>query len=160
MANTEPKKAAGQADKTTNAPKHHHETGFGRLNLKAENHVVASGRHPASIADFRVAKNRAEDTMWAFIVLDVHDADGVVMGQVEERFVTIAAKEGSAHLGRIREGLKRLALYGRACGVDLDGVDPEEIAGVLVGRRVTAVISRYGQGVQAENRIVSVLKPD
>jgi hypothetical protein len=53
--------------------------------------------------------------------------------------------------------LKKLALYGIACGVDLNGKEPDEIPGLLTGNSVKAVISRRGVGVQAENRVVAVL---
>jgi len=136
------------------------DTGFGKLNLKAENHVVAPGRHLATISDAVTRKNRDGDTLWLFVTLEVHDEDGVLLGQVEEKFLTIAAKEGSPHAGRVREGLKRLALYGNAICVDLNDIDPADIPGKLIGHRIRAVIGRRGVGVQAENSISAVMKAD
>lgn len=130
--------------------------GFGRIDLKGETHVVPPGLHHATIAEVRPVKNRDEDTLWLFVWLDVHDADGVVLGQVEDRFITIAARGGSPHMGRVRAGLKRLALYGAAAGADLNGCEPEEIGSHLVGKRILAVISRRGTGVQAENGVITV----
>lgn len=137
---------------------HQADTGFGKLNLKAETHVVSPGRHLCTISDVILRKSREEDTLWLFITLEVHDGDGVVLGQVEEKFVTIAAKDGSPNASRVRQGLKRLALYADAVGVDLNDVEPDQIGGKLVGRRIQASISRYGVGVQAENRVVTVMK--
>ena len=136
------------------------DTGFGKLNLKAETHVVAPGRHLCTISDVRLIRNRDEDTLWLTITIEVHSEDGEVLGQVEERFMTIAAKPSSPNMGRVREGLKRLALYGLATGVELDDIEPEEIPGKLVGHRIRAVISRRGTGVQAENGISTVMKAD
>ena len=129
---------------------------FGHIDLKGETHVVLPGLHHATVAEVRLVKNRDEDTLWLFVGLDIHDADGVVLGQVEDRFITIAARGGSPHMGRVRAGLKRLALYGAAAGADLNGCEPEEIGSHLVGKRILAVISRRGTGVQAENGVVSV----
>jgi hypothetical protein len=136
------------------------DTGFGKLNLKAENHVVPPGRHLATISDVMLRKSREEDTLWLFITLEVYDENGVLLGQVEEKFLTIAANEGSPHSGRVREGLKRLALYGIATGVDLDDIETDDIPGKLVGHRIRAVIGRRGVGVQAENSISTVMKAD
>lgn len=136
------------------------DTGFGKISLKAETHVVAPGRHLCTIGDVVLRKSRDEDTLWLFITLEVTNDDGEVLGQVEERFLTIAAKPTSPHAGRVREGLKRLALYGIAAGVELDDIEPEEIGGKLVGHRIRAVISRRSTGVQAENGISTVLKAD
>lgn len=132
--------------------------GFGKINLKAETHVVPTGRHHCTISDVRLIRSREEDTLWLTIALDVHTENGEVLGQVEEKFITIAARDGSRHQMRVREGLKRLALYADAVGVDLNDAEPDQIGGKLVGRRILAVISRYGVGVQAENRVVTVLK--
>ncbi len=134
------------------------DVGFGRINLKAENHVVPAGEYKASIAHVRLFMNRDRDTQWLFIILDLYDADGVVKGQVEDKFITIGAIEGSPNEGRVREGLKRLALYGNAAAVDLNDVEASDISGMLVGKRIRAVIGRRGVGVQAENSIVAVKK--
>ncbi|MEI7601532.1 MAG: hypothetical protein WCJ41_19725 [Aestuariivirga sp.] len=136
------------------------DTGFGKLNLKAETHVVAPGRHLCTISDVRLIWNRDKDTLWLTITIEVHSEDGEVLGQVEERFLTVAAKPTSPHAGRVREGLKRLALYGNAIGVDLNDIDHDDILGKLVGHRIRAVIGRRGVGVQAENSISAVLKAD
>lgn len=134
------------------------DTGFGKISLKAETHVVAPGRHLCTISDVVLRMNRDQDTKWLFITLEVTNDDGEVLGQVEERFLTVAAKPTSPHAGRVREGLKRLALYGLATGAELDEIEPEEIPDKLVGHRVRAVIGRRGTGVQAENSISTVLK--
>lgn len=144
--------------KTQNKPEA--DTGFGKLNLKAETHVVPPGRHLCTISDVRLIQNRDEDTLWLTITLEVTNDDGEVLGQVEDPFITIAAKACSPWVGRVREGLKRLALYGIATGADLDDIEPEEIPGKLVGHRIRAVISRRGTGVQAENGISTVIKAD
>ena len=136
------------------------DTGFGKISLKAETHVVAPGRHLCTISDVVLRMNRDQDTKWLFITLEVTNDDGEVLGQVEERFLTVAAKPTSPHAGRVREGLKRLALYGLATGTELDEIEPEEILGKLVGHRVRAVIGRRGTGVQAENSISAVMKAD
>lgn len=143
---------------TTNSDSSSAETSFGTIDLKAETHVLAPGRYTATVSEVRLVKNREGNTLWLFVALDVHDADGVVMGQVEDKFLTIAAREGSQYLGRVREGLKKLALYGAAAGVDLNDTEPEDIAGKLIGHRIVAVIGRYGAGVRAENRIAGIMR--
>ena len=85
------------------------DTGFGKISLKAETHVVAPGRHLCTISDVVLRMNRDQDTKWLFITLEVTNDDGEVLGQVEERFLTVAAKPTSPHAGRVREGLKRLS---------------------------------------------------
>ncbi len=130
---------------------------FGKIDLTGETHTLPAGRYTATITDARVVKNRDEDALWLFITIDAHTDDGEALGQVEDKFITIASKEGSHAHSRLREGLKKLALYGIACGVDLNGKEPEEIPGLLTGNNLKAVISRRGVGVQAENRVVAVL---
>ena len=147
-------------DKNQNDPAPVADAGFGKLNLKAENHVVAPGRYLASISHVRLLENRDGDTLWLTITLELHSEHGEERGQVEDRFLTIAAKPNSPNLGRVREGLKRLALYGIAANADLDDVEPTDIGGKLVGQRIRVVISRRGSGVQAENGISAVLKAD
>ena len=145
---------------TQNSPAPVADTGFGKLNLKAENHVVAPGRYLATISHVRLLENRDGDTLWLTIMLELHSENGEALGQVEDRFLTIAARPTSPNLGRVREGLKRLALYGIAADADLDNLEPTDIGGKLVGQRIRVVISRRGTGVQAENGISAVLKAD
>lgn len=134
------------------------ELGFGLIDLRGESHVIAPGRYRAQISDVRLVKNPGGDTLWLFISLDVCDSDGVVLGHVEDRFITIAARDGSPHIGRVREGLKRLALYANACSVDLNGCEPREIPVRLVGKDLLVAITRRGVGVQAENCVVGIMR--
>ena len=43
------------------------DTGFGKISLKAETHVVAPGRHLCTISDVVLRMNRDQDTKWLFI---------------------------------------------------------------------------------------------
>ena len=96
--------------------------------------------------------------MWLFVTLDLHTEDGELLGGVEDRFITLAARPGSPSFGRVREGLKRLAIYGEALDLDFNGRDAKEVPALLAGQQLVAVVSRRGNGVQAENRITTVLK--
>ena len=91
------------------------------------------------------------------MTLELHDLEtGEMLGSVEDRFITVGAKEGSKSYSRLREGLLRLALYGNTVGVDFNGKTPEELPEKLVAAALTATISRRGTGIHAENRIVSI----
>lgn len=142
---------------TSNTPDHS-ENVFDNINLKSETYVLPAGRYKARIANVRLLESRNADTLWLFITLDIHDVDGVVMIQVEDPFITIAAREGSPQIARVREGLKRLALYSAATAVEFHDVEPEDIGGMLIGQPLTAVISCYGTGVAAKNRVTTVVR--
>jgi hypothetical protein len=131
---------------------------YSPIDLRCETHTVPDGRYPATISEARVRTNRDDDTKWLFLTLDVHTADGEPLGSVEDRFITLAAKPSSPSLGRVREGLKRLAIYGEALDIDFNGKGAEEVPDFLEGRQVVVVVSRRGSGVQSENRITTVLK--
>lgn len=127
------------------------------IDLTSAAHTVPPGRYAATIASARVITNRANDTKWLFVGLEVHDAGtGEALGEVEDRFITIAVMEASKSRVRLREGLLKLALYGKAVGVDFNGKTPEDLPGLMVGGQLTATISRRGTGIHAENRIVSI----
>lgn len=132
-------------------------SGFAKIDLSGEAHALAAGRYDATISEARVIKSRDEQALWLMVTLDTHNEDGELLGQVEDNFITIGARGGSPAEARLREGLKRLATYGIACAVDFNGKEPNDIPSLLIGQRVKAVVSRRGNGVQAENRVVTVL---
>lgn len=134
-----------------------HDAGFEPINLNDDSFAVPPGRYAATISDARVITNSTGDTRWLFVDIELHNEDGVFFASVEDKFVTIGAKPTSPHHSRLREGLKKLAIYGEAVGVDFNGVTHLEVPGMLVGRRVVALVGRRGTGVQSENRVVSVV---
>ena len=133
---------------------------FGSLDLKSMRHTVPAGAYDATMSAVTPTVSADGLTLWLNIALELHDKDGVIVGQVEDRFLAIGAVEGSKNAGRVPAGLKRLALYGNAAGVDLDGHPPDDLPALLTGAKVKAVISRRGEGIQAENAIVSVKAVD
>ncbi len=127
------------------------------IDLTSDAHTVAPGRYAATISNARVITNRDNDTKWLFLSLEAHDPQtGEILGEVEDRFITIGAAESSKSHSRLREGLLRLAIYGKAIGADFNGKTPEELPALLVGETLTATVSRKGVGIHAENRIVSI----
>lgn len=133
------------------------EAGFGRIDLSTEAATIAPGAYLATVSEARVIKNQAGDTIWLFITLETYTDDGELLGQVEDKFITIGSKLAD-NKARVIEGLKKLAIYAQTVGVDVNGVAPDEVPGLLVGGRLKATVSRRGTGIHTENRIVRISK--
>lgn len=133
------------------------ETDFGRIDLSTEAATIAPGTYMATVSDSRVIKNQAGDTLWLFIALETYTESGELLGQVEGKFITIGSKVRD-NKARVVEGLKKLAIYAQALGIDVNGAAPDELPGLLVGGKLKATVSRRGTGIHAENRIARVSK--
>ncbi len=133
------------------------EAGFGRIDLSTEAATIAPGTYLATVSEARVIKNQAGDTLWLFISVETYNGDGELLGQVEDKFITIGSKLAD-NKARVIEGLKKLAVYAQAIGVDVNGAGLDEVPGLLVGGKLKATVSRRGVGIHAENRIVRVSK--
>lgn len=131
---------------------------WARVNLKLEVATIPPGTYNCVVADARTVEPSSSDAIWLFIVLEAISPDGEVLGQVEDRFITLAAAPGSPKETRLAEGLRRLALYGAATGLSFDELTPNKIPEMLLGKRVRASISRRGVGVMAENRVGVISK--
>lgn len=131
---------------------------WARVNLKFEVATIPPGTHNCVVAEARTVEPSSGDAIWLFIALEAISPDGEVLGQVEDRFITLAAAPGSPKETRLAEGLRRLALYGAATGLSFDGLTPYEIPEMLLGKRVRASISRKGVGVMAENKVGAISK--
>ena len=123
-----------------------------KIDLNMEVPSVPPGTHVATISDVNTRKN--DDTLWLFVTLEPNDADGVVLGSVEDPFITIAARPGTDGVKRMQEGLARLAMYLEAVGGNTDSeINPEALEEILLGKKVKAAIRRKGTGVQVKNTI-------
>lgn len=131
---------------------------WARVNLKLEVATIPPGQYICLIADARIVEASERDAIWLFLSLEPHSEDGEVLGQLEDKFITLAAAPGSKHESRVREGLRRLAIYGAATGLDFEGKEPREIPEMLIGAKVKASVSRRGTGVHAENRLGAIGK--
>jgi hypothetical protein len=133
---------------------------WARINLKLEVATIPPGTYNCVVADARTVEPSTGDAIWLFIILAAISSDGEVLGQVEDRFITLAAAPGSPNETRLAEGLRRLALYGAATGLSFDELTPYEIPEMLLGKRVRASISRKGVGIMAENKVGTIGKVD
>jgi hypothetical protein len=129
-----------------------------RVNLKLDVATIPPGQYICVIADARIVEASARDTIWLFLTLEPISEDGEVLGQIEDKFITLAAAPNSTHVSRVPEGLRKLAIYGAATGLDFDGKETREIPEMLIGAKVKASVSRRGTGVHAENRLGAIGK--
>jgi hypothetical protein len=118
--------------------------------------TVPPGRFACTIADARIVQNNDGDTVWLFLTLEPVSEAGEVLGQVDDPFITIAAAPGTPNFNRVVEGLRRLAMYGAATGLEFDGKEPHELPEMLIGRKVMAMVSRQGTGIHAKNRVGAI----
>ncbi len=131
---------------------------WARVNLKLDVATIPPGQYICVIADARIVEASARDAIWLFLTLEPISEDGEVLGQIEDKFITLAAAPSSKHVRSVPEGLRKLAIYGAATGLDFDCREPGEIPKMVVGAKVKASVSRRGAGIHAENRLGAIGK--
>jgi hypothetical protein len=129
---------------------------WGALSLNMNTYTLPSGVYEAKIIDAKVQQNADADTLWAFITIEMANAETGELTSVEEPFITIAAKDGSPKRAQVPEGLRRFAMYCNAAGVEADGRSPFDVVNDLVGRSVRATIARTGKDLKLRNRVSKV----
>ena len=130
---------------------------WGALSLDMSTYTLPSGVYDAEIIDAKVQQNADADTLWAFITIEMANADTGELTSVEDPFMTIAAKEGSPKRTQVLEGLRRFAMYCNAAGVKADGRSPFDVVDDLVGRSLRATIARTGKDLRLRNRVSKVV---
>ena len=135
----------------------HMKDDWGPLNLDMSTYTLPSGVYEAEIIDAKVQQNADADTLWAFITIEMANAETGELTSVEEPFMTIDAKKGSPKRTQVSEGLRRFAMYCDAVGVEADGRSPFDVVNDLVGRSVRATIARTGKNLRLRNRVSKVV---
>jgi hypothetical protein len=130
---------------------------WGALSLDMSTYTLPPGVYDAEIIDAKVQQNADADTLWAFITIEMANAETGELTSVEEPFMTIAAKEGSSKRTQVLEGLRRFAMYCNAAGVEANGRSPFDVVDDLVGRSLCATIARTGKDLRLRNRVSKVV---
>ncbi len=130
---------------------------WGALSMDMSTFTIPSGVYESEIVEAKAQQNADGDTLWAFITIEMLDIETGELTSIEDPFMTIAAKEGSSKRTQVPEGLRRFAMYCNAANVEADGRSPFDVVDDLIGRKVSATISRTGKDLKLRNRVSKVV---
>jgi hypothetical protein len=140
-ADTKNKKPAATKNETPAAPKRTLALSaasaprWGALNLSAKAELPPPGTYPAVIRD--VTLTDKGDVLWLAVDYELNGTNARPRGDLG----AIAAVPTSPHAHRVSDGLRLLQRLSQATGVDLDGVDPDRLPGLLIGKQVMLTLA-------------------
>jgi hypothetical protein len=109
---------------------------WGSINLNAgSGNLPPPGNYPAMVADLRL--HEKPDVLWCAVQFSL---DGMAAAP-RDVLHAIAASDGSRHASRVAEGLRFLHRLSQAVGVEVAGVDYEELPRLLIGRRLEVTVA-------------------
>jgi len=109
---------------------------WGKINLGAvTNDLPAAGFYTATISD-AVVHDKFPVALWLSVSFTLEDRPGVIVKDM----ACIMADPTGPHATRVAEGRRFLNRLATATGVSLDGVDPDDIPGLLIGKRITVTV--------------------
>lgn len=109
---------------------------WGPINLQAAaNNLPAPGTYCGVIVDVRL--HEKPDVLWCAVQFSL-DGLGAAPRDVLH---AVAASADSSHINRVAEGLRFLNRLALAVGVDIAGVDYEELPRLLIGKRLELTVA-------------------
>jgi hypothetical protein len=108
---------------------------WGRINLGATaDNLPAPGTYPGAVADLRLYEK--PDALWCVVQFSL---DGTSTAP-RDVLHAIAARDDSRYGSRVAEGLRFLNRLSQAVGVEVAGVDYEELPRLLIGKRLELTV--------------------
>jgi hypothetical protein len=108
----------------------------GPINLQATaSNLPTPGTYPGAVADVRL--HEKPDVLWCAVRFSL---DGMSAAP-RDVLHAIAALDDCRHAGRVAEGLRFLNRLSRAVGVEVAGVDYEELPRLLIGKRLEITLA-------------------
>ena len=92
------------------------------------------GNYPAMVADLRL--HEKPDALWCAVQFSL---DGMAASPRDELHA-IAARDDSKYASRVPDGLRFLNRLSQAAGVEVAGVDYEELPRLLIGKRLELTV--------------------
>lgn len=109
---------------------------WGPINLQAvAGNLPEPGTYPGAVADLRL--HEKPDVVWCIVQFSL---DGMAAAP-RDVVNAIAAHGDSQHTHRVPEGLRFLYRLSQAVGVDIAGVDCEELPRLLIGKRLELTVA-------------------
>ncbi len=109
---------------------------WGPINLTATaGKLPAPGTYPGAVADVRLIEK--PDVLWCVVQFSL---DGMAAAP-RDVMNAIAARDDSQYATRVPEGLRFLSRLSQAVGVDIVGVDCEELSRLLIGKRLELTVA-------------------
>jgi hypothetical protein len=108
---------------------------WGALNLGAKAELPPPGSYPARIADVKLTDKG--DVLWVVVDYELNGTNARPQGDLG----AIAAVPTSPHAHRVRDGMRLLHRLSQATGIDLNGVDPDTLPGLLIGQPITVTVA-------------------
>jgi hypothetical protein len=109
---------------------------WGRINLgAAAGKLPAPGTYPGAVADLRL--HEKPDALWCALQFSL---DGMSAAP-RDILHAIAARDDSQHTHRVPEGLRFVYRLSQAVGVDIAGVDYEQLPQLLIGKRLELTVA-------------------
>ena len=109
---------------------------WGSINLNAgSGKLPPPGTYPAMVADLRL--HEKPDVLWCAVQFSL---DGMAAAP-RDVVHAIAALDDSQYASRVAEGLRFLNRLSQAAGVEIAGVDYDELPGLLIGKRLELTVA-------------------
>lgn len=109
---------------------------WGRINLGATaDNLPAPGTYPGAVVDVRL--HEKPDVLWCVVQFSL---DGMA-GAPRDVMNAIAACGDSSYSHRVPDGLRFLYRLSQAVGVDIAGVDYEQLPRLLIGKRLELTVA-------------------
>ena len=109
---------------------------WGSINLNAgSGNLPPPGTYPAMVADLRL--HGKPDALWCAVQFSL---DGMAASP-RDVLHAIAARNDSRYASRVPDGLRFLNRLSQAVGVEVAGVDYEELPGLLIGKRLEVTVA-------------------
>jgi hypothetical protein len=109
---------------------------WGRIDLSAAaGELPAPGTYPGAVADLRL--HEKPDALWCAVQFSLDD----LAAAPRDVLNAIASRGDSQYIHRVPEGLRFLYRLSQAVGVDIAGVDYEELPRLLIGKRLELTVA-------------------
>jgi hypothetical protein len=109
---------------------------WGPINLEVTaSNLPAPGTYPGVVADIRL--HEKPDVLWCIVRFSLESMTAAPRDVVN----AVAAHDDSQYAHRVPEGLRFLYRLSLAVGVDVAGVDCEELPRLLIGKRLELTVA-------------------
>jgi|HubBroStandDraft_3_1064219.scaffolds.fasta_scaffold212771_3 hypothetical protein len=126
---------------------------WGSINLNAgSGNLPPPGNYPAMVADLRL--HEKPDVLWCAVQFSL---DGMTAAP-RDVVRAIAARDDSRYVSQMAEGLRFLNRLSQAVGVEIAGVDYEELPKLLIGKRLELTVVHSMQDGVAD-LVVRAMRP-
>jgi hypothetical protein len=109
---------------------------WGPINLQSTTgNLPPPGTYPGAVADVRLFEK--PDVLWCAVQFSLEGMSATPRDVLH----AIAARDDSRYVRQVPDGLRFLSRLSQALGVDIAGVDYEELPRLLVGKRLEITVA-------------------